>query len=64
MGQGSRLERFLGSKCFYIDKKFRRKGVMKSLIGGALKYAEKNHAGIVEAYYGPDGFAVNRFHNP
>ena len=36
--------------CFYIDKKFRRKGVMKSLIGGALKYAEKNHAGIVEAY--------------
>ncbi len=36
--------------CFYIDKKYRRKGVMKSLIRGALSYAGKKGASIVEAY--------------
>lgn len=36
--------------CFYIDKKYRKKGVMKSLIKGSLAYAKKKGANIVEAY--------------
>jgi len=36
--------------CFFVDKKFRRKGVTEKLLGAALKHAKKNKAKIVEGY--------------
>ena len=36
--------------CFFIDKKFRRKGVSVALLKGVIEYARKNKIGIVEAY--------------
>ena len=36
--------------CFFIDKKFRRKGVSVALLKGIIEYARKNKIGIVEAY--------------
>jgi GNAT superfamily N-acetyltransferase len=36
--------------CFFIDKKFRRKGISVALLKGVIEYARKNKIGIVEAY--------------
>lgn len=36
--------------CFFIDKKFRRKGVSVALLKGVIEYARINKIGIVEAY--------------
>ncbi|MBN2797401.1 MAG: GNAT family N-acetyltransferase [Clostridia bacterium] len=36
--------------CFFVDKKYRRQGLSKELIKGALVYAKQNGASIVEAY--------------
>lgn len=36
--------------CFFIHKKYRRKGVTEKLLEAALKYAKKNKAKIVEGY--------------
>jgi GNAT superfamily N-acetyltransferase len=36
--------------CFFIDKKYRRKGVSVALLKGVIEYARKNKIGIVEAY--------------
>lgn len=36
--------------CFYIDKAYRKQGIMKALIRGAVEYAESHAAQIVEAY--------------
>jgi GNAT superfamily N-acetyltransferase len=36
--------------CFFIDKKFRRKGVSAELLRGAVRYAAENGAQVVEAY--------------
>ena len=36
--------------CFFISKAFRRQGLSKLLIKGAVDYARKNRAKIVEAY--------------
>lgn len=36
--------------CFFVDKKYRRKGVPEKLLEAALKYAKKNKAKIVEGY--------------
>jgi GNAT superfamily N-acetyltransferase len=36
--------------CFFVDKKYRRKGVTEKLLEAALKYAKKNKAKVVEGY--------------
>jgi GNAT superfamily N-acetyltransferase len=36
--------------CFFIDRKYRGKGVTEKLLEAALKYAKKNKAKIVEGY--------------
>ena len=36
--------------CFFIDRKYRRKGVTEKLLEAALKHAKKNNAKIVEGY--------------
>jgi GNAT superfamily N-acetyltransferase len=36
--------------CFFIDKKFRRKGISVALLKGVIEYARKNKIGIIEAY--------------
>jgi GNAT superfamily N-acetyltransferase len=36
--------------CFYVARPFRRKGVMRSLLAGALAYAREQGATIVEGY--------------
>ena len=36
--------------CFYIAKPFRKKGILSKLLQGAVKYAEKQGAQIVEGY--------------
>lgn len=36
--------------CFYINRKYRRKGVMSALIHGAVTYAAGHGARIIEAY--------------
>ena len=36
--------------CFFIDRKYRRKGLTERLLEEALKYAKKNKAKIVEGY--------------
>jgi GNAT superfamily N-acetyltransferase len=36
--------------CFFVAKPFRRKGVMKHLLAGALAYAREHGAQIVEGY--------------
>lgn len=36
--------------CFFIAKAYRRQGLMVALVRGALDYARKNGAGMVEAY--------------
>lgn len=36
--------------CFFIDKKFRRKGISVALLQGVIEYARKNNIRIIEAY--------------
>jgi GNAT superfamily N-acetyltransferase len=36
--------------CFFVDRKYRRKGVTEKLLEAALKHAKKNKAKIVEGY--------------
>jgi GNAT superfamily N-acetyltransferase len=36
--------------CFFIDKKFRRKGISVALLKGVIEYAKKNKIRIIEAY--------------
>lgn len=36
--------------CFFIDKKYRRKGVTEKLLKAALKHAKRNNVKIVEGY--------------
>lgn len=36
--------------CFFIDKKYRRKGVSAELLRGAVKYAADHGAKVIEAY--------------
>ncbi len=36
--------------CFFIHKKFRRKGVSVALLKGVIEYARKNKIGVIEAY--------------
>jgi GNAT superfamily N-acetyltransferase len=36
--------------CFFVDRKYRRKGVTEELLKAALKHAKKNKAKIVEGY--------------
>src|ERR1039457_6580227 len=36
--------------CFFIDKKFRRKGLSVALLKGVIEYAGNNNIGIIEAY--------------
>lgn len=36
--------------CFFIHKKFRRKGLSVALLKGVINYARKNKIGIIEAY--------------
>jgi GNAT superfamily N-acetyltransferase len=36
--------------CFFIDKKFRRKGISVTLLKGVIEYARKHKIGIIEAY--------------
>jgi len=36
--------------CFFVDRKYRRKGVTEKLLEAALKHAKKNKAKIVESY--------------
>ena len=36
--------------CFYVRRGYRRKGVMRALIAGALKAAKHSHAAALEAY--------------
>lgn len=36
--------------CFFVDKKYRRMGVIEKLLEAALKHAKKNKAKIVEGY--------------
>ena len=36
--------------CFFIDRKYRGKGLTEKLLEAALKYAKKNKAKIVEGY--------------
>ena len=50
--------------CFFVDKRFRRRGVTVRLLAAAVQYAEKHGATIIEGYpveprkaSTPDGFA-------
>lgn len=36
--------------CFYVSRPARRQGVMKALLGGAVRYAKRHGAQLVEAY--------------
>jgi GNAT superfamily N-acetyltransferase len=36
--------------CLFVNKKFRRKGLSSEIIKGAVEFAKKNKAKIVEAY--------------
>jgi GNAT superfamily N-acetyltransferase len=36
--------------CFFIDKKFRRKGISVALLKGVIEYARKNKIRVIEAY--------------
>ena len=36
--------------CFFIAKGFRRKGVLSTLLRGAITYAEEQGAGVIEGY--------------
>jgi GNAT superfamily N-acetyltransferase len=36
--------------CFYVDKAYRKQGLMSKLVAAAVKYAKANGAKIVEAY--------------
>lgn len=36
--------------CFFVDRKYRRKGVTEELLQAALKHAKKNRVKIVEGY--------------
>ncbi len=36
--------------CFFVDKKFRRKGISIELLKEAVKFAKKNKAKIIEGY--------------
>jgi GNAT superfamily N-acetyltransferase len=54
--------------CFFVDRKYRRKGVTEKLLEAALKYAKKNKAKIVEGYpidsnKTPSAFAWTGFAN-
>lgn len=50
--------------CFFVDKKFRGKGVSVAMLHGVIEYARMKHIGILEAYPAiptqgrlPDAFA-------
>jgi GNAT superfamily N-acetyltransferase len=56
--------------CFYVMKGFRRQGVTRVLLNGAIEYARKRGARIVEGYpvtsktnFMPDAFAWTGFEN-
>jgi GNAT superfamily N-acetyltransferase len=36
--------------CFFVDRKYRRKGITEMLLEAALKHTKKNKAKIVEGY--------------
>ncbi len=45
--------------CFFVDKQFRGRGVMRALIEGAIAYAADNGATLIESYPTPSDKKVN-----
>ncbi len=48
--------------CFYGRAEFRRNGEMAALLDGAIRYAEEQGAGLLEAYPAGDGASKGALH--